>query len=128
MEKATAPFSRPHRRVLTRTDGARRRMQASTWNRKALLRAYEGSPSLLRPFAVLALDLALFGAGSALALLATSLALKLVGTFLVTAGIVRLFMVGHDACHGSFFRNKTLNAVCAFGKSATTRPTTASTT
>jgi acyl-lipid omega-6 desaturase (Delta-12 desaturase) len=112
MERATAPFSRPHRRVLTRTDGARRRMQASTWNRKALLRAYEGSPSLLRPFAVLALDLALFGAGSALALLATSLALKLVGTFLVTAGIVRMFMVGHDACHGSFFRNKTLNAVC----------------
>jgi acyl-lipid omega-6 desaturase (Delta-12 desaturase) len=91
-------------------------MQAANWNRKTILRAYEGSPSIVRPFAVLGLDLALFCAGSALTLLATSLAFKLLGTLLVTAGIVRLFMIGHDACHGSFFRKKSLNAV--FGRIA----------
>jgi omega-6 fatty acid desaturase (delta-12 desaturase) len=54
----------------------------------------------------------LLGAGAAVVLLATSVALKLLGTLIVTAGIVRLFMVGHDACHGSFSGNKRLNAIC----------------
>ena len=85
-------------------------MQATTtWNRKALLSAFEES-SLLLPGLVLAFDLALFAAGSALALLAASLALKLVGTLVVTAAIVRLFLIGHDACHGSFFGSARLNA------------------
>ena len=54
-------------------------MQATTWNRKALLSAFDKPPPLF-PLAVLVFDLALFGAGSALVLLAASLALKLVGT------------------------------------------------
>jgi omega-6 fatty acid desaturase (delta-12 desaturase) len=87
-------------------------MQATTWNRKALLSSFEKSSRLLRPAAALAFDLALFGAGSALALMAGGLALKLVGTLVVTVGIVRLFLIGHDACHGSFFGNSTLNSVC----------------
>ena len=45
-------------------------MQATTtWNRKALLAAFEES-SLLLPGLILAFDLALFAAGSALTLLA----------------------------------------------------------
>ena len=87
-------------------------MQPTTLNRKALLSAFEQSSKFLRPAVALALDLALFVAGSALALLADPVSFKLVGTILVTAGIVRLFLIGHDACHGSFFGNRTLNAVC----------------
>jgi omega-6 fatty acid desaturase (delta-12 desaturase) len=86
-------------------------MQATTWNRKALLCSFEKSPSLLLPAMVFAFDLALFGAGTVLVLLAASVGLKLVGTLLVTAAIVRLFLVGHDACHGSFFRSARLNSI-----------------
>jgi len=42
--------------------------------------------------------------------------LKSLGSALIAAGIVRLFLVGHDACHGSFFAAKTLNHV--FGRIA----------
>jgi omega-6 fatty acid desaturase (delta-12 desaturase) len=91
-------------------------MHPTTANRKALLSAFEQSSNLLRPSAALAFDLALFVAGSALALLAGPVSLKLAGTILVTAGIVRLFLIGHDACHGSFFGNRRLNAV--FGRIA----------
>ena len=87
-------------------------MQATAWNRKALLSSFEKSSSSLRPAIALACDLALFGAGFALVLMAGSLVLKLVGTIVVTCGIVRLFLIGHDACHGSLFGNATLNSVC----------------
>lgn len=87
-------------------------MQATpAWNRKSLLAVFE-APALWLPTLILAFDLALFAAGTALTLLATALALKLAGTLVVTAAIVRLFLVGHDACHGSFFGNARLNAAC----------------
>ena len=54
-------------------------MQATPWNRKALLCAFEKAPPLLLPAAVFLFDIALFGASSALVVLADSLALKLVG-------------------------------------------------
>ncbi len=91
-------------------------MQATSWNRKSILHAFTRSPSQSISFAVLAFDLALFAAGSALALLAGGIVLKLVGTLFVTAATVRLFMIGHDACHGSFFASAKLNAV--FGRIA----------
>ena len=87
-------------------------MKSATWNRKAILSEYEKSSRLLRPAATLAFDLALFAAGSALTLLALSLALKLLGLLIVTTAIVRLFLIGHDACHGAFFGNAKLNAFC----------------
>ena len=87
-------------------------MEATNWNRKALLGSFDKPLSPLFPLAVLLFDLALLGAGVAVVLLAGNVALKLLGTLIVTAGIVRLFMVGHDACHGSFSGNKKLNAVC----------------
>ena len=91
---------------------AHNRMQATNWNRKALLGSFDKPLRPLFPLLVLLTDLVLLGSGAAVVLLATSVALKLVGTVLVTAGIVRLFMVGHDACHGSFSGNKKLNAIC----------------
>ena len=91
-------------------------MQATTPSRKALLSSFESSTQLLRPAAVLACDLALFGASSALVLLASAIGIKLLGTLLVTVAIVRLFLIGHDACHGSFFGNQLLNDI--FGRLA----------
>jgi omega-6 fatty acid desaturase (delta-12 desaturase) len=87
-------------------------VNSATWNRKAILSKYEKSSRLLRPAATLAFDLALFAGGSALTLLALSLALKLLGLLIVTTAIVRLFLIGHDACHGAFFGNAKLNALC----------------
>jgi omega-6 fatty acid desaturase (delta-12 desaturase) len=78
--------------------------------REALLCAFE-RPAICWPLVLFAADLALFGAGSALALLAGALALKLVGSLLVATAIVRLFLIGHDACHGSFLPNQAMNRV-----------------
>jgi omega-6 fatty acid desaturase (delta-12 desaturase) len=90
-------------------------MDNASAGRKALLRVYEGS-GFWRPFLVLLLDLGLLVLGSILVLHETRIGLKLLGSVLVTAAIVRLFLVGHDACHGSFFGNATLNQV--FGRIA----------
>jgi omega-6 fatty acid desaturase (delta-12 desaturase) len=90
-------------------------MQSNGPSRKTLLRSFEAAGAL-RPFAVLALDMGLFAGGSILALAVVGLWLKLLGSALIAAGIVRLFLVGHDACHGSFFAAKTLNHV--FGRIA----------
>ncbi len=83
-------------------------MQATPPSRKALLAAFERS-SLTRSLLLLSADVVLFAGGTAIALLAAPLWLKLLGTALITAAIVRLFLIGHDACHGSFFANDTLN-------------------
>ncbi|MDH4310132.1 MAG: fatty acid desaturase [Gammaproteobacteria bacterium] len=87
--------------------------QASNWNRKALLCSFETSRTQVAlPAMVLLLDIALFSAGTAVVLLPDGLLLKLLGTLVVTVAIVRLFLVGHDACHGSFFSSSRLNAIC----------------
>lgn len=88
-------------------------MQATTpWNRKALLAAFETSRrQLFLPTLVLLLDIALFAVGTLLVLMVDALWMKLIGSFVVTAAIVRLFLVGHDACHGSFFSSARLNAI-----------------
>jgi omega-6 fatty acid desaturase (delta-12 desaturase) len=87
-------------------------MQASTWNRKALLCSFETSKAqFLLPALVLLLDIAIFAGGTALVLLIDSVWMKLIGSAIVTIAIVRLFLVGHDACHGSFFSNARVNAI-----------------
>jgi fatty acid desaturase len=76
---------------------------ANTWNRKALLCSFETSKTqILLPALVLLLDIAFFSAGTAIVLLADSLLLKLPAHW---SRRLRswAFLVGHDACHGSFF-------------------------
>jgi omega-6 fatty acid desaturase (delta-12 desaturase) len=85
-------------------------MQATPPSRKALLAAFERA-ALIRPLLLFAVDAALFVAGSAIALYAGSVWLKLLGSLVITGAIVRLFLIGHDACHGSFFASSTLNNV-----------------
>lgn len=79
-------------------------------SRKSLLIAFEGG-GLWRPLLAFAFDVALFAGGVALTLLMSSWWIKLLGTMLTTAGIVRLFLIGHDACHGSYFRYPKLNEI-----------------
>jgi len=81
-----------------------------TTSRKALLIAFENA-GYLKPFVALAIDLSLFAGGLALVLIDASVWMKVLGSLMVTAGIVRLFLIGHDACHGSFFKSKWLNQV-----------------
>lgn len=79
-------------------------------SRKALLLAFETSGTV-RPMLAFVADVAVFAVGSLLVLLDSVLWLKLLGTLLITVGIVRLFVIGHDACHGAFFRHDWLNHV-----------------
>jgi acyl-lipid omega-6 desaturase (Delta-12 desaturase) len=67
-------------------------------SRKTVLLPFERS-GYLRPFLALAIDVAVFSAGLAMVLMDSALWLKLIGSVLITAGIVRLFLIGHDACH-----------------------------
>lgn len=78
--------------------------------RKALLAAFERS-GLWRPLGALAVDLVVFSVGSLMVLLQTSLWLKLLGVPIIAIGIVRLFLIGHDACHGSYFKRPLLNEI-----------------
>lgn len=85
-------------------------MEDQNLPRKSLLMAFEKA-GFARQFLALAVDISLFAGGVALALLAGNLPLKLLGSALATAGIVRLFLIGHDACHGSYFGVKALNNI-----------------
>ena len=85
-------------------------MHSPAPSRKSLLQsAIAGGP--WRPFAVLAIDVVLFAVGSTIALYAGPITVKLLGSLLIAAGIVRLFLIGHEACHGSFFVNDRLNQI-----------------
>lgn len=79
-------------------------------NRKASLQSFEhgdcGHSSL-----IFAIDIALLASASTLALVSHGYFLKLLGSACMTAGIVRLFMIGHDACHGSLFKSRLLNNI-----------------
>ncbi len=59
---------------------------------------------------LLASDIALFGLGEWL-VARHSLGWQLLGGVLATLGIVRLFIIGHDACHGSLTDHEGLNKV-----------------
>lgn len=89
--------------------------EATPASRKALLLAFENA-GFLRPFMALAIDLSLFAGGLALVLIESAIWLKYLGSVLITAAIVRLFLIGHDACHGSFFKSDVLNHI--FGRIA----------
>ncbi len=83
-------------------------MSTSAPNRKALL-ASVAMHGTVQPLLLAFADLLAFGLASAFTLLITSVLLKVLGSFLIAGTIVRLFLIGHDACHGSYFANKTLN-------------------
>ena len=88
---------------------------STTTSRKALLLAFENA-GYLKPFFALFLDIGIFAGGLTLVLMDGAVWWKILGSALITAGIVRLFLIGHDACHGSFFKSQLLNDI--FGRVA----------
>ncbi len=58
---------------------------------------------------LLAIDLSLFVVGQFLAITATSGWLQIVGMLVTLAAIVRLFLIGHDACHQALTSSRPLN-------------------
>jgi omega-6 fatty acid desaturase (delta-12 desaturase) len=65
--------------------------------------------STLLAVALLTLDLALFALGQVLVLGTAALGWQLLGGVLTTLAIIRLFIIGHDACHGSLTDHAGLN-------------------
>jgi omega-6 fatty acid desaturase (delta-12 desaturase) len=75
--------------------------------REVLSAYYRRSTALA--FALLFADIALFAIAEVLVARGGSLGLQLLGGVLATAAIVRLFIIGHDACHGSLTDHDALN-------------------
>ncbi|MEP7101004.1 MAG: fatty acid desaturase [Burkholderiales bacterium] len=67
------------------------------------------SQSTARALTLVAVDLALLGLVTAATILAASPALKLLAACAMGLLISRLFILGHDACHQSLTRHRTLN-------------------
>lgn len=90
-------------------------MNLRSISRKKFLAAFEDC-FVRRPLVVFSLDIALFAAAATLTLVSANIPLKVLGSVLMAFGIVRLFMIGHDACHGSLFKHPALNHL--FGRIA----------
>ncbi len=56
-------------------------------------------------------DVLLLALGQALVILGPGLLVKLLGAVVTWVGIVRLFLIGHDACHGALTDSDRLNSV-----------------
>lgn len=79
-------------------------------DRKGLLASVPESGTL-RPLLAVGVDLGFFALSSALVLFAPALVWKALGSVLISGAIVRLFLLGHDACHGSLFPHNALNQI-----------------
>jgi omega-6 fatty acid desaturase (delta-12 desaturase) len=77
---------------------------------REILSAYYDRSTGLAVLLLLA-DLGLFAFGQYLLLASTALGWELLGGALTTLAIIRLFIIGHDACHGSLTDSATLNKV-----------------
>lgn len=77
--------------------------------REVLSAYYRRSTALA--FVLLIADIALFGLAEWLVARSGSLGLQLLGGVLATVAIVRLFIIGHDACHGSLTDHDLLNKI-----------------
>ena len=77
---------------------------------REVLSAYYQRSTLLA-LLLLATDIVLFVAGEWLVVRGGSAGVALAGSALATLAIVRLFIIGHDACHGSLTDHAALNKV-----------------
>ncbi len=87
--------------------GAAARPMSIVRLREILATYYDRSTALAT--ALLGFDIALFVAGQYLVALGHGLGWQLLGGVLTTLAIIRLFIIGHDACHGSLTDHAPLN-------------------
>jgi len=92
-----------------RADSARGAARATSLVRlREVLSTYYDRSTLLAA-ALLALDLGLLLLGQVLVIVPRPLGWQLLGGALTTLAIIRLFIIGHDACHGSLTDHAPLN-------------------
>lgn len=77
---------------------------------RVILAPFHNRP-LLRSMAILALDYSVLAGLSFLIIWSHVLWIKIIAGILAGVVMGRLFVVGHDACHGSFSRNRRLNRI-----------------
>jgi omega-6 fatty acid desaturase (delta-12 desaturase) len=78
-----------------------------TW--RTMLQPFAAKRAIATPFLWFLLDWLVLGAAIASLLIVDSLAVKIFASLVAALWIARLFVIGHDACHGSYTPNKTLN-------------------
>jgi omega-6 fatty acid desaturase (delta-12 desaturase) len=75
---------------------------------KQLLKPYEIKNNHLALF-LFVMDYTIFFIGQCLVVTQSSLLIKLLGCFIIFIASARLFIIGHDACHGCFTDNEKMN-------------------
>lgn len=93
----------PHARAGTSTPPIPHRKVIRSWL------APIATPNTALALSLVVLDFLLYGAAMALAVASSSALLQVVGGLLAGVVISRLFILGHDSCHQSFTRHRTLN-------------------
>jgi omega-6 fatty acid desaturase (delta-12 desaturase) len=78
-----------------------------TW--RTMLQPFAAKRAIATPFLWFLLDWLVLGAAIASLLIVDFLAVKIFASLVAALWIARLFVIGHDACHGSYTPNKTLN-------------------
>jgi acyl-lipid omega-6 desaturase (Delta-12 desaturase) len=76
---------------------------------QALLQPFAARQRTTLPFAWFCVDMFIFLVAVACVLVTTSWWIKLPGSLIASVWIARLFVIGHDACHGSYTPAKRLN-------------------
>jgi omega-6 fatty acid desaturase (delta-12 desaturase) len=74
-----------------------------------LLQPFTVDRDIVAPILWFLLDWVVMGTAIATLLVAESLWIKVFASLVAALWIARLFVIGHDACHGSYTPNKTLN-------------------
>ena len=113
MEHVSEPSDPPTERVAERALATRPRIDAAQV--KELLLPFTGG-SLALPAVIFAADVVFYLGTLALAVFPFNLWLRVAASLLLGLAIGTLFIIGHDACHGSFTKSDFLNK--AFGRVA----------
>jgi omega-6 fatty acid desaturase (delta-12 desaturase) len=76
---------------------------------RTLLQPFAAKRDIATPFMWFLIDWFVLGAAIASLLIVDSLWVQIFASLVAALWIARLFVIGHDACHGSYTPNKTLN-------------------
>jgi omega-6 fatty acid desaturase (delta-12 desaturase) len=89
--------------------GAPLPVDKSRFRFQKLLQPFAVKPGVATPVIWFLLDWLVLGVAIASLLVVESWWIKVFASLVAALWIARLFVIGHDACHGSYTPNKTLN-------------------